>query len=282
MRWFTGKIYIVTDTVPHWLNTSHPLIEVVDPRKIFPNPDDELPTLNGDAILASLHRIPGLPRYFIKFDDDMMLGVPTARADFFQAGLPRLIFERESLEGPVDGTQDLAMMNSTSKPMMYHTRRAFAARMPECQDSRAGLQRENFRIPRIAPVAFDREVLTEVVERWAEDFKVLRRMKLQRRSGYDVQAMYAWYCMIRSRCAALPQTYADSNARLVAVSDEGDGEVARSLRAMLLVLCIPPVFFTLDGAATKPNSKTTNMVYHRLLPKMFPGPCEFEKLALQR
>ncbi len=76
------RIYIVTaDQVPWWLDTSHPLIHIVTHEEIFPN-RSHLPVFSSPAIEAHLHRIPGLSKHFIYFNDDVFLGAPTSPEDF--------------------------------------------------------------------------------------------------------------------------------------------------------------------------------------------------------
>jgi UDP-N-acetylglucosamine-lysosomal-enzyme len=76
------KVYIVTaNQVPSWINMEHPRLQMVNHDEIFPNSDD-LPTFSSPAIESNLHRIPGLSKKFIYFNDDVMLGAPTWPEDF--------------------------------------------------------------------------------------------------------------------------------------------------------------------------------------------------------
>jgi len=84
-RWFIRKIHLVVanmDHVPLWLIANHSYIHVVTHAEIFP-PDEvshALPTFNSHAIESVLHRIPGLSRFFIYFNNDMFWG---RRISFF-------------------------------------------------------------------------------------------------------------------------------------------------------------------------------------------------------
>jgi len=76
------KVFLVTNgQVPNWLNLEHPRIEVISHHDIFPN-SSHLPTFSSPAIEAHLHRIPGLARRFIYFNDDVLLGAPVFPDDF--------------------------------------------------------------------------------------------------------------------------------------------------------------------------------------------------------
>ena len=80
------RIHIVTDgQIPEWLDTSHPDINLVRHRDIFPDPSD-LPTFNSHAIEATLHRIDGLADHYIYLNDDVFLGRPVRPETFFTAG----------------------------------------------------------------------------------------------------------------------------------------------------------------------------------------------------
>jgi glycosyltransferase involved in cell wall biosynthesis len=82
------RIHVVTaGQVPDWLDTGHPMINLVDHAQILPA--DALPTFNSHAIETSLHLIPGLAEHFIYFNDDFFLGRPVRpEALFSPAGLP--------------------------------------------------------------------------------------------------------------------------------------------------------------------------------------------------
>ena len=67
-----GKIYVVINPIhgpPAWLDTSHPNVEIVHHSKILPN----VPTNNAWAIATAIHRIPGLRKWFLALNDDVIL-----------------------------------------------------------------------------------------------------------------------------------------------------------------------------------------------------------------
>ena len=77
------NIYIVTDNqIPKWLNVEHPRIHMVSHSEIFPN-KSHLPVFSSPAIETHLHRIPGLSKRFIYFNDDVFLGSNVRPDDFF-------------------------------------------------------------------------------------------------------------------------------------------------------------------------------------------------------
>ena len=81
------KIYVVINPVhgpPSWLNTHHPKIEIVHHSKILP----KVPTNNAWAILTALHRIPGLGKWFLALNDDVLLN-KKMKLDRLTIGCPR-------------------------------------------------------------------------------------------------------------------------------------------------------------------------------------------------
>ena len=78
------KIYLVTDNqVPYWLNSSSGRLQVVSHKDIFTGDEREfLPLFSSPAIETRLHRIPGVSKRFIYFNDDVLLGAPVLPGDF--------------------------------------------------------------------------------------------------------------------------------------------------------------------------------------------------------
>lgn len=76
-------VYIVTNgQVPTWLNLDFPGVTIIPHEVIFPNVS-HLPTFSSPAIESHLHRIEGLSKRFIYFNDDVFLGAPIFPDDFF-------------------------------------------------------------------------------------------------------------------------------------------------------------------------------------------------------
>jgi hypothetical protein len=82
------KVFLVTDhQVPNWLCRDHPKIRIVDHKDFIP--EKYLPTFNSHVIEAYLHKVPDLAEHYIYLNDDVFLGRPCNRTDFFfPNGLP--------------------------------------------------------------------------------------------------------------------------------------------------------------------------------------------------
>jgi hypothetical protein len=102
---FVRHIYIVTDGQrPEWLQ-EHPMVSVVRHSDIFKN-QGHLPTFNSMAIEANLHHIPGLQERFIYFNDDVFVGRPLKKRDFYSKhGKPKLfVLRKKSARGRVSAS----------------------------------------------------------------------------------------------------------------------------------------------------------------------------------
>jgi len=80
--WVRNVHLVTSGQVPAWLDVTHPRVRVVTHEEIFADPS-HLPVFSSPAIEVHLHRIPGLSRRFVYFNDDVMLGADTWPADFY-------------------------------------------------------------------------------------------------------------------------------------------------------------------------------------------------------
>ncbi len=78
-----NKIYIVTDSqCPKWLNTDHPIIQIVDHKDIIP--EEALPCFNSSVIEYFLYKIPNLEEHFLLVNDDMFFHNKLTQDYFFK------------------------------------------------------------------------------------------------------------------------------------------------------------------------------------------------------
>ena len=102
---FVERIHIVTDDqIPPCLNSLSELfpdqigkVRIVDHKEIFRGHEECLPTFNSISIAAMLHRIEGLAREYVYFNDDVVLLRPVAPTDFFLNGAPVIRAQRALL-----------------------------------------------------------------------------------------------------------------------------------------------------------------------------------------
>ncbi len=81
------KIHFVTwGHLPAFLNVNAPKLSIVRHDEFIPK--EYLPTFSSHAIEMNIHRIPGLAKHFVYFNDDMFLLKPFTEDQFFKDGLP--------------------------------------------------------------------------------------------------------------------------------------------------------------------------------------------------
>jgi hypothetical protein len=82
------KIYLITaNQRPHWLQTNHPRIQIINHTQLFIQPQN-LPVFNSSAIEMNLVNLKGLSEHFVYLNDDTVILRPTPRERLFQHGLP--------------------------------------------------------------------------------------------------------------------------------------------------------------------------------------------------
>ncbi|CAH0548693.1 unnamed protein product [Brassicogethes aeneus] len=80
---WVNHVFIVTNgQIPYWLNLDYKKVTIVTHKEIFKS-SYNLPTFSSPAIECNLHRIPGLSKQFIYFNDDIFLGQPMYLEDFY-------------------------------------------------------------------------------------------------------------------------------------------------------------------------------------------------------
>ncbi len=90
------RVYLLTQRpqIPTWLNTAHPKLHIVHHDEIWEN-RDQLPSFNSNAIESFMHRLPGLARFWLYFNDDYFFGAPVSPSDLFNDdGSPKLLGAR--------------------------------------------------------------------------------------------------------------------------------------------------------------------------------------------
>lgn len=84
---WVNKVYFITaGHIPPWLNIKNNKLVHVK-HSDFINPE-YLPTFNSHPIELNLHRIKGLSRKFVYFNDDCLLSNPTTPTQFFINNIP--------------------------------------------------------------------------------------------------------------------------------------------------------------------------------------------------
>lgn len=100
------KVFIVTDNqIPYWLNLEDSKVKIVPHSAIFADRRN-LPVFSSPAIESQLHRVPGVSRRFVYFNDDVMLGSPTFPDDFVRLDGAQRVYLAWDAPKCNDGCQD--------------------------------------------------------------------------------------------------------------------------------------------------------------------------------
>ncbi len=256
-----GHVWLVTNgQIPRWLNRSHPGISLVSHEAIFPDPLN-LPTFNSHAIELHLHRIPGLSRYFIYFNDDVFLGRPVDRSVFMAPdGMRQIWLDTWHLPtnpygGPVHDrayayTQSL--LDACLSPRFW--RRAIA-HMPQL---------------------YDRELIAVIQERWPREFTDTSSHRFRSPNDIALRVLYYHYALeskgnCRNHhaniCGDKPDDYCFVQLR-------GQREEATILNHLLTTR---PMFFCInDELDDFAEADVIRHLLRRTLAAYFPRPSPFE------
>ncbi|MGO9230531.1 MAG: stealth family protein [Bryobacteraceae bacterium] len=172
------RVHILTNgQVPAWLDRSHPRIHLVTHAEVFPQPEC-LPTFNSNAIEMCLHRIPGLSRRFLYFNDDVFLGESVQASDFF----------------PEDGRQMLFVQNT---PLPGDRERG-SAHDRACAYTQSVLNRlwgepvAPRLLPAHLPQAYDRDVLFRLETLLEDEFRRTRSHRIRSADDLSLAVLYAY------------------------------------------------------------------------------------------
>ncbi|MBP2704797.1 stealth family protein [Microbispora sp. RL4-1S] len=246
-----NRVWIVTDgQTPSWLDTSHPMIGVVDHKEIFSDPS-VLPVFNSHAIETQLHHIDGLSEHFLYLNDDFFLGRPLPAGTFFEGnGIPR--FFPSTVHVP------FGVPEAEESPV--HAAGMNNRRMLEELCGRTLTQKLKH-----APYALRRSLMFELEQRFAAEFAATARSTFRTSSDISVVsslAHYYGYLSGRAVPGSVDYTYVDLSLR------KTPGKLRRMLsRRRYDVFCLND---------TAPTTREQDALLRRFLEAYFPTPAPFE------
>lgn len=171
-------IFVVTNgQMPTWLCPKHRRISIISHEEIFPD-ISVLPTFNSSAIDTALMRIPGLSRYFIYINDDMLFGRPSLPHEFFgENGLPKIRFADRLMNS------DLGHNDRQARSIAY---------CYQLLDQKFGPEANRKNFPHV-PVIFDKNVLEMMEADWPDQFKRTRSHKFRNETDIKLHVMFLHY-----------------------------------------------------------------------------------------
>jgi len=168
------RIHVVTNgECPSWL-VADSRLTIVTHDSIFTDAD-MLPTFNSAAIELQLHRIPGLSRYFLYFNDDLFLNAPVQRSDYFTTD-GRQVFYFDDVEFPADDT------GTVNDSALVNTRRVLAGH---------GDYQVNRFLPAHVPQVYDRQLIAHLEDSFRDAFEQTSRHRFRSRDDFLLRIAYS-------------------------------------------------------------------------------------------
>jgi hypothetical protein len=177
------RVHILTNgTMPRWLDGSHPRIHAVTHAEVFPDPDC-LPCFNSHAIEMCLHRIPGLTRRFLYFNDDMFLRRDVQLRDFLTP----------------EGGQYFFVDNFRLHPFEDHgaARDRACAYTQRLLNERWGTPASPRLLPSHVPHLYDREILRLLEREFAPEFRETAGHRFRAATDVAIDVLYG-YALLES------------------------------------------------------------------------------------
>lgn len=246
------NIFIVTNCAPPpWLDLDHEEIKFIDHQAIFD--PDELPTFNSHAIEARLHRIPDLATHFVYFNDDMFLGRPVAKEEFFLSnGVSASILEDYGIVVGPPNPKDPDYLNAARNGKKLIEER---------------FERSPTQLHTHSPYCLNKEVLLEMEAQYPDLFKATGASRFRDITNLSIPSFlyhhYAYH---------LGKAYRKQDKTVLLKSDS-----ANSSAKIRDILKLSSFSFCLNDGKASAEDERWHRTVCSLLDTMFPGPSPFER-----
>jgi hypothetical protein len=252
------RIYLVTcrPQVPTWLNTA--AVHVVHHDEFIPR--EHLPTFNSFAIVANLHRLPGLARRFVYVEDDRVFGRTVSPVDFFDQAGRTLVYE--ALRGTAGADQQHVDGASPWNLALAHSNALL--------DERFGSRRR----PQVkfAPLAVDLGSWGEMVNSWPEAFARTVASRFRAAGNVAPEHLYPYFLLETGRGVRVPRGTMLRHAWYQPLNNA----VPLQSLGMARLRWFAPKFACLnDNYGARPSPISVRIV-QRALERWFPAPSRFE------
>ncbi len=248
-----NRVFLVTcGQTPSWLNLKHPRLQLVNHTEIFPDLS-HLPTFNSLGIEAHLHRIHGLSKNFLYFNDDMFLGRPVNRSDFLQDNaIQKIRVEWWTLPQLEEGDLPARV-------------RAFNHRLLKQQFGNYDF----FSIAHV-PCFYNRQRIGEVQKIWPNEFAIASSTRFRTTKAAQLHVLYAHYQIANKRAEYVLEL--KENYQFIAFKHP----LEETIKSLNEIRELRPMFFAInddwDGLC-----ETKNTILQDFLNDYFPTPSSFEK-----
>lgn len=237
------NVYLFTcrPQVPSWLRRDHPRLRLVHHDEVMPD-DGTLPTFNSNVIESYVHRLPGLSRRFLYFNDDYFAAAPLTRDHFFARD------GRMKVYGTIAGEY-------------------FRSRVYERQWLYLGLLEHG-------PLLIDRDEYEAALATAPREIAATRTHRFRSPRDVRIERLYRWYLLTRRRDVAVAEP-CWRYLRYARFHKVGQNP-ARIERACARLLRHPPALLCLnDDQRDRPNPAVVAIV-RACLATLFSTPSSFE------
>ena len=256
-------VYLVTNgQVPVWLDEAHPGITVVPHEAIFPDAG-HLPTFNSLAIELHLHRIPGLSRRYLYFNDDLFFGRPVSPESYLTpSGVQKVYLEDWLLSLDPDAGRVLERAHAYTQHLLWQ-------RVPT---------QSPFRAIAHVPQLYDREWVAQVEALWPREIAATSASRFRTGPNVMLCALYYHYLLSskahRARFRAIPLYPRSVEYEWLMLCRE-----IKPMRDMLDEIAFqrPRFFCVNDDLDESAESELVLEHFQHFLDVYFPVPSAFEK-----
>lgn len=276
--WVDNVHFVTWGHIPAWLNVDHPKLKIVRHEDYIPA--QYLPTFNSHAIELNMHRIPGLSRRFVYFNDDVYMLRPVQPRYFFRHGLPRdyigldSIFFRKGTAGHIMA-EDIEVINDHFDYPAFVRRSFFRMFNPLLGIPR--LVKNVFMCASVrkyfpgfsgrhAFMAFDKATFEEVWKAEPEKLARTCECRFRRKDNVSPWLMRYWQLAKGTFASASPSSYGCRNLR----KDNLEETVGLIRGRRYSVLCVNDNSFIEDFDGTR-------RAIHAAFEQILPEPSSFER-----
>lgn len=257
-----GNLYLVTarPQVPAWLDPTAPGLRLVHHDEIFDS--EYLPSFNSLAIVSNLHRIPGISRRFVYFEDDKLLGREVAIADLIDPSTDEVrIFERYSFEDNAwrHDNPKLSLWGSVLGRSNHLLNEAYGRRWH-------GALHE-------APIVIDTLSFEAMVQRWKSDVHTTRASRFRVRGNVALEHMFPYYLHAEGAAVFAPKREVYRDTSYMAL----ENSVLLTRLGLARLRHKRPKFYCMnDNYGDVPKPRCVELV-REFLEERYPEPSRFER-----
>jgi hypothetical protein len=252
------RVFLVTcrPQVPAWLNRRAVCVVHHDDFMAA----EHLPTFNSFAIVANLHRLPGVAGRFVYIEDDRVFGRPIDISDFFEPDGRVRVWE--ALRGTPTAEQQHARERSPWNLALAYSNALL--------DARFGRRRRGQ--TKFAPLAIEGGSWSEMIDAWPDAFARTSASRFRAEGNVAPEHLYPHFLLATRRGVRVPSGTRCRHALYQPINNVSMLQRAGFARLAML----RPKFACLnDNFGSRPNRAAVRVV-RGALDRWFPRPSRFE------